>query len=482
MSNKNDIFIYFDDQDNLSDDQNNSGWVTNFNRFLASMVGQIARYEPNVNTSNEGAVPSVEDLKDTAVFVFVISTVSAGSDNCTQAIENFKTAALKSGSTKSEILGPRIFKVMKVPVAQSEQAEAIQVYAGYDLYDFDIATGSAREINDFFSRNAEKSYWLKLVDLAYDISEVLMAFHEMDNGVKLEEINKIFLAETGPDLHTQRNIIKRELQRSGFEVLPKELLPVENTKDHIREGLKKSVVSIHLLGENILKQEGEDIVGMQNDVASELLKEQDKEIDFSRLIWISPFFRVTTDEQQGYLENLRRDVEETGNTEIFQTPFEDFRSIIRRTLSESSSSEYLETEETGSKKTKIYIVYEKSDSENLDRLVHHLESQDFEVLQPSFDGSLIDIRQQHLQNLVNMDAVIVYFGSVNEFWVKMKLLDILKSPGFGRLKSLNNIAIMGQAGESFDTQAFSNYNVTLIGKDDPTSKELDQFLGKIKES
>jgi len=452
MSNKNDIFIYFDDQDNLSDDQNNSGWVTNFNRFLASMVGQIARYEPNVNTSIEGAVPSVEDLKDTAVFVFVISPASIGSENCIQALENFKTAALKSGSTKSEILGPRIFKVMKAPVAQDEQAKAIQVY------------------------------WLKLVDLAYDISEVLMAFHEMDDGSKLEEINKIYLTETGPDLHTQRNIIKRELQRSGFEVLPKELLPIENTKDFIREGLKKSVVSIHLLGENILKQEGEDIVGMQNDVASELLKEQDKEIDFSRLIWISPFFRVTTDEQQGYLENLRRDVEETGNTEIFQTPFEDFRSIIRRTLSESSSSEYLETEETGSKKTKIYIVYEKSDSENLDRLVHHLESQDYEVLQPSFDGSLIDIRQQHLQNLVNMDAVIVYFGSVNEFWVKMKLLDILKSPGFGRLKSLNNIAIMGQAGESFNDSAFSNYNVTLIGKDDPTSKELDQFLGKIKES
>ena len=64
----------------------------------------------------------------------------------------------------------------------------------------------------------------------------------------------------------------------------------------------------------------------------------------------------------------------------------------------------------------------------------------------------------------------------------MKLLDIMKSPGFGRVKPIKNMAVMGQSGKKLNTKAFSNFNVTLIEKEDPSSKELDQFLSKIKES
>ena len=49
----------------------------------------------------------------------------------------------------------------------------------------------------------------------------------------------------------------------------------------------------------------------------------------------------------------------------------------------------------------------------------------------------MDIRQLHIQNLVDFDGVIIYSQEVNEYWVKMKLLDILKSPGFGRTFTLS---------------------------------------------
>ena len=482
MSKKTDIFVYFDVQDNQPDEHNKTGWITNFNKFLTSMVGQIARFEPQVQMSKEGSIPKPEDLKDTVAFVFVASPASIGSGNLARVLENFKSAALNTDPSKSKITASRIFKVLKAPIPQAEQPEIIRAYVGYELYDFDITTGAAQEIKDFFSRNAEQSYWLKLVDLAYDISEVLMSFQEVEIKQGGTETKKIYLAETGPELHTQRNIIKRELQRSGFEVLPRESLPANNAKDFIADNLKNSDLSVHLLGDKILRQNGEDVGEIQNEIASEYLKEKGKDLDFSRLIWISPYFSITSDEQQSYLEKLRRDVEETGNTEIFQTPFEDFKSIVRRILTESSVSEFMEVEESKDKRPKIYIVYEKSDEASLINLSNHLESKGFEVLKPSFSGSLIDIRQQHINHLVNFDGVIVLFGSVNEFWVKMKLLDILKSPGFGRLKSLKNMAVMARAGKKFDTKAFSNYNVTLIENDDPSSSELDQFISKIKES
>jgi hypothetical protein len=59
-----------------------------------------------------------------------------------------------------------------------------------------------KEYSDFFSQEAEKQYWMKLVDLAYDIHDALMILNEGDIKSEVKNIYKrksIYLAETGHD-------------------------------------------------------------------------------------------------------------------------------------------------------------------------------------------------------------------------------------------------------------------------------------------
>jgi len=43
--------------------------------------------------------------------------------------------------------------------------------------------------------------------------------------------------------------------------------------------------------------------------------------------------------------------------------------------------------------------------------------------------------------MVLCDAVIIYYGTASEHWVRMKLFDILKAPGWGRREPLRASAV-----------------------------------------
>jgi len=58
---------------------------------------------------------------------------------------------------------------MKAPLSLPEQPPRLRDLIGYEMYQLDTETGLQKEYSDFFSQEAEKQYWMKLVDLAYDI-------------------------------------------------------------------------------------------------------------------------------------------------------------------------------------------------------------------------------------------------------------------------------------------------------------------------
>jgi hypothetical protein len=61
--------------------------------------------------------------------------------------------------------------------------------------------------------------------------------------------------------------------------------------------------------------------------------------------------------------------------------------------------------------------------------------QSFEVIRPLFDGDEREVREAHEDALRTCDGVLVLYGSANELWLRRKLTDIQKSPGFGRTKA-----------------------------------------------
>jgi hypothetical protein len=66
---------------------------------------------------------------------------------------------------------------------------------------------------------------------------------------------------------------------------------------------------------------------------------------------------------------------------------------------------------------------------------------EFEVVQPLFEGDEKELRESHEESLRTCDGVLVFSGAANEAWLRRKLTEIQKSPGYGRTKPLPEVCI-----------------------------------------
>ncbi len=471
-----DVLITFAEKDNETSKKSEQGWVTQFRKFLELMLFQVLGTKPTIVIKSEFDTATAPAMDNASILVAVLTKEFAQSGRCLDLVETF----YKNTSSSSV---NRVFKVLKSPMNIQEQPPRLRDSIGYDMYQLDVETGQMKEYSDFFSQEAEKQYWMKMVDLAYDIHESLVVLKAGDS--KATEIKNLFkrktiyLAETGHDLSVQRNIIKRELQRHGFIVLPNHTLPerLDDLEREVRKDLEQCTLSVHLVGSAYGEiPEGADrsIVDIQNRIAAEVAvaKRQSKD-EFSRLIWIAQNLKNASDRQKAFIDTIRRDTEAQEGAEILQNPLEDFKNIMREELMESR--ERTNAEHLSSKS--IYLVHDRVDLPEVEPIRQVLEKSGFKVLTPAFEGELLDVRKRHIDNLRNFDGAIIYKGKVNDQWVRMKILDLLKAPGFGRNKPIQGKALVATG--SLDS--YKNQNMTLISSDSNKSMEnLKSFLEEFK--
>ena len=469
-----DVLITFAEKDNETGKKSETGWISQFKKFLDLMLYQVLGERANIVLKSEYDDFTASTMDNAAVLVTILPKDFASSGRRLDTVEAYYKAT--SGSK----IG-RVFKVLKSPLSPQEQPPRLRELLSYDMYQVDNETGLMKEYTDFFSLEAEKQYWMKLVDLAYDIHEALVILKGQSKS-EVKNIFKrrtIFLAETGHDMSIQRNIIKRELQRHGYMILPSHVLParLEELERSVRKDLEECSLSIHLIGSAYGEiPEGSDRsnVDIQNKLAAEhaVIKRSRKE-EFSRLIWIAPNLRNASEKQKSFIDSLRRDIEAQEGAEILQNPLEDFKNIMREEL---LSSQNAGSEQPSSGKT-IYLVHDKIDHQQVAPLVDVIQKSGFNVVFPAFEGDLMEVRKKHIENLRNFDAAIIYKGKVNDQWVRMKVLDLLKAPGFGRNKPIRGKAIVSES----NLDSYKNQNVTLITGDSSKSVEsIKNFLQEFK--
>lgn len=471
-----DVLITFAEKDNEAAQKSEQGWVSQFKKFLELMLLQVLGSKPNIVLKSEFDTATAPALNNAAILVSVLTTEFVQSGRCLDNVETFYKA------TESSKIN-RVFKVLKAPLTLQEQPPRLRDLIGYDMYQLDTETGMEKEYSDFFSQEAEKQYWMKLVDLAYDIHDALMILNEGDIKSEVKNIYKrksIYLAETGHDISVQRNIIKRELQRHGYIVLPKNTLPTQASEleREVKKDLAECSLSIHLVGSAYGEiPEGADrsIVDIQNKLAAEIaLEKKQTKQEFSRLIWISQNLKNASDKQKAFIDTIKRDTEAQEGAEILQNPLEDFKNIMREELLEAQ--ERTKADETGGKS--IYLVHDKIDDNEVKPFREVIEKSGFKVLLPAFEGELLEVRKQHIDNLRNFDGAIIFKGKVNDQWVRMKVLDLLKAPGFGRKKPIQGKALV--ATENSNVDQYKSQNMTLISGDKNRSLEtLKNFLTEL---
>lgn len=474
MSSDIDILIVFADADNEQSGGSAAPWVLQFKKFLEFMLTQVMHEKQKILLKGEHDSMTSPRLDNARILIPILSKEFISSSTCMGFVKTFYNAVGKNSS--------RIFKVAKSPLALHEQPAFLRPLANYDMYQLDTESGEVRQYDNYFSTEAERQYWMNLVDLSYDIAEGLYKLRNSSAEGEVKNLyNKkiVYLAETAYDLSVEKKIIARELQRYGYTVLPNQTLPVNASEIEqiVKRDLDECAMSIHLVGNtygDIPEGSSRSIVDLQHKLATDKSEEAKKKNEsFSRLIWISPNLTHINDRQKKFIETIKHDVEGQEAAEILETPLEDFKNILREELLEASERKAAK-ERVG---RAVYLVHDKVDHPHIKPYAELIEKCGFHVLMPSFDGELLEQRQKHIENLRAFDAAVIFKGNGHEQWVRTKALDIVKAPGYGRKKPIIAKAILAAPNDISNRETFTAQNFRIIeGNDAYFIESLKLFL------
>ena len=374
MSQNLNINIIYAEDDNKPIMQNR-GWVSFFEKFLNMMLKQTMGREFQINLLSDSSETSTIE---NGLYIPILSPDFILSGLSLDRLEGL----FQNGD--SEKIHDRIFPVFKSPLDFVDIPEKLRPLRAYIFYlDYE---NHEQELSDFFSKEAEKGYWMKMVDLCFDIYETILKMSkEDDNGDVIHNRRSVYLADTGQDLAGARNIIKRELTRHGYEVFPKGLIPhsFSEMKKSIKEDLNKCQFSIHMVGSSygtIPHGADSSVMDIQNALAAHHFEENPQ--NFNRLIWISPSLKFASEKQRSFIHNIKRDAKASLGAEVLQTSLEDFKNTLWEELLESGLNKKLRNSypHEGQKLPIIYLIYDQSDQKEAEKLITSIDDQQLKIL------------------------------------------------------------------------------------------------------
>ena len=430
-------YAHIDDQA-LVDGQ--SGWVSQLHRLLEIRVGQLMGQtpkiwrDPKLQGNDFFADTIMERLPKIAAIVSVFSPRYVQSDWCNRELKGFCAAAELSGGVRIHDKA-RIFKVVKTPVNLEKQPPEVQPMLGYDFFVYDPESGRPRELAASYGPGSDRAFLVKLDDLAYDIAQLLEILHENGNATApaAESKGTVFLAETTYELREEREAIKRDLIRNGYEVLPDRPLPLvaPDLTTEARAQLARSTLSIHLVGKNygVVPEGGvKSLPEMQQMLASE----RGSTGGLASIIWVAPEIELEDERQRAFIDHLRTDSNVHATAELLETPIEDLKTLIYRKLAPPKVAKAAVA--PSGELTRIYLLCDRDDVDATGPVTDYLFDHGYEVILPLFDEDEAQTRMEHEENLRSADAVIIFYGAGNEVWLRRKLRELQRSGGLGREK------------------------------------------------
>jgi hypothetical protein len=283
----------------------------------------------------------------------------------------------------------------------------------------------------------------------------------------------VYLAETTFDLKDERDGIRRELQQRGYNVLPDRSLPsdAETFRSVVRKYLDRSRLSIHLIGANygdMPRGASQSLVYLQN----ELAKARRQNPQFSSLIWMPPGLEAHDERQRQFIDSLQLSPACGQQVELLQTSLEELKSFIEDTLTNRTP---VPPAASPGGPLHIYLICDQQDRLSILPLRDYLLDEGYEAVLPAMTGDEAQIREDHKENLLMCDACLIYYGGVNDFWLRSKLRDLQKSAGYGRSKPMLAKAVYITSPETPDKINFRTLDAQVI-------KNMDHFRPEVLES
>jgi hypothetical protein len=440
-----DFFISYAHLDDESLMEGEPGWVSRLHRLLEIRVGQLLGEKPKIwrdpkLQGNDYFADSIlERFPRIAALISVLSPRYVHSEWCTRELKAFCSASEKSGGVRVADKS-RIFKVVKTPVPPEQHPNEVQPLLGYEFYVVDPQTGRPRELSQAYGPDAERAFLAKLDDLAYDISKLLEIVKNGKEAAAHPPASKgtIYLAETSVDLRDEREAIKRDLVRNGYEVLPDQPLPLfaDDFTEFVRDQLARCTLSVHLIGQTygvVPDGASRSLVVLQQELAAE----RSAADGLARLIWMASDLQIEDERQREFADYLQTSPAVHAHAELLQVPLEDLKTAIHLKLAPPASPKPAKEAHGSSRElTRIYLICDQQDLEATRPLEDLLFNQGFEVVLPLFDEDEAQARLDHEESLSTCDAVLLFYGEAGEPWLRRKLRELQKSAALSREKPL----------------------------------------------
>jgi hypothetical protein len=430
---ENHLFISYAHFDNEHLSAVEKGWIDLFHEGLEQRLKQLLGR--TVKIFRDPKLRGLEDFNDvianelhrSAVLVSIVSPRYLESESCMKELNGFYEYANRQGTYRRGSR-TRLVKAIKTFVPLEKQPDTLKELLGYEFYFFDSAKDSFREYDYLVLRDGErdKRFWDKTEDIAQDITRLLKDLE--GNPPPTPSGFTVYLAETTIDLREERDKVRRELQQQGHVVLPDGPLPPkpEALQEAIREMLSRSQLSLHMVGGFY-----DTLVRVQHNLAIE----REKQLSFSRLIWLPTGLEPLDPSQVSFIGELQNTFSTTNGSELLQTKLEDLKTTIDRKLRPPIKAEPASEADVDTAKPSVYLIYDAVDREAARPLFNFLQEK-CRVKIPLTKGDSATIRQDRKDKLMNCDAVIIFYGSVSDDWWQTQLDELRKVRGYGRTKPL----------------------------------------------
>ncbi len=418
-------------------------WVSHFHEQLDNRVDQLfggavtVWRDEKLQGNDVFAETLKEQLGQVAVLVSVCSPRYLNSEWCQRELDEFLNAAEARGGVQVGTRS-RVFKVLKTPIPLEETPQQLTPLLGYEFYE-DAEGARPREFLLNPDPEERWKFYARVDDLANDIANLLQEIAAASEPVAAAG-RTVYLAETTSDVAPERDDLRRELERHGHVVLPQRALPfvAEDLTAVVTEELEAAAMSIHLLGSRHgIVPEGEirSVPQIQLDLAAGKAAAG----GLTQLIWLATDVAPEDDGQAALLGDLERS--DLGpHAELVRSPLEAFKTYALELMDPPAAPPAAAPAPAGGKR--VYLMHDPADRQEAVLLQEHLAALGHVAMLPLGEGTEAEMREIHEMSMVLSDAVLVYYGDATEHWVRMKLFDVLKAPGWGRQEPFQAQAVL----------------------------------------
>lgn len=479
---ENDVFISYTHKDNKYSSEGDNGWVSHFHRVLQMRLTELLGMEAKIwrDMKLSGADNFNDEifaqLRNSAVFIPIVSPGYISSSYCQHELEEFQNAAKTKGGIQVGTL-LRAIKIVKTPLQGNKHRDILLASSlGYEFYAQDPDTAFFDEFEP-----GTGNFNRLLNRLAQDIKRVLEAMKSPS-----PHKGTVYLAETSADLKADRQKLVDELQAQGYQVLPDGPLPehAADIRQCVQADLEVSKMAIQLAGPRYGKRpEGTDhsIVALQYEII--------QNSGIPCVFWIAKRMEAIEPLQIEFLQSLREHVTQ-GMDLLENKTLEDLKDVITARLDPHRQSKPM-AKSIDNGLMRIYLICDQVDHP-LDQntaeqnwalaLRDYLFEAGFEVKWPvSLNTAAASRQKDNKEKLKQCDAVLLYWGRTSQAWLDERMTELNKALGWRRAKPFAAKAVYVTVPEDNAKRLFKTHEAQVITQFGPFSPEpLMQFLTDLR--